>query len=115
MAESQRSSRAGIRCAEERERCSGGADRSSKRGHGVSRDARTLLPAAIVLIALCGLFYGYTVDDAYISLRSARHLAEGAGLVWNLGESPPVEGSSNFLRVVLMALAEKAAPDSSVS
>ncbi|NOZ71870.1 MAG: hypothetical protein GXP38_08145, partial [Chloroflexi bacterium] len=41
-------------------------------------------------------------EDAYITFRFARHLAEGQGLVWNLGEDP-VEGSTEFLWTVLLA------------
>ena len=37
----------------------------------------------------------YLIDDAYISLRYARNLAEGHGLVFNLSER--VEGYTNFL------------------
>ena len=37
-------------------------------------------------------------DDAYISYRYARHLAEGHGLVFNVGER--VEGYTNFLFVL---------------
>lgn len=44
----------------------------------------------------------FTVDDAYISFRYAKHLAEGYGLVWNVGELP-VEGYTNFLWVVIIA------------
>jgi arabinofuranosyltransferase len=41
--------------------------------------------------------YAYVIsDDAFISLRYARHLAAGLGLVYNPGE-PPVEGFSNPL------------------
>jgi hypothetical protein len=40
-------------------------------------------------------------DDAFISFRYARHLAEGLGLVWNPGER--VEGYTNFLWVVLLS------------
>jgi hypothetical protein len=40
-------------------------------------------------------------DDAMISMRYARNLAEGDGLVWNAGER--VEGYSNFLWTFLMA------------
>lgn len=40
-------------------------------------------------------------DDAYISFRYSRHLADGLGLVWNPGER--VEGYTNFLWVVLIA------------
>ncbi len=35
-------------------------------------------------------------DDAFISYRYARNLADGFGLVWNLGEAP-VEGFTNLL------------------
>lgn len=42
-------------------------------------------------------------EDAFISFRFARHLADGLGLVWNPGESP-VEGYTNFLWVLLSAL-----------
>lgn len=49
-----------------------------------------------------GEVYFTLFDDAMISMRYARHLAEGHGLVWNLGE-PPVEGYSNFLWTVWMA------------
>jgi hypothetical protein len=41
-------------------------------------------------------------DDAYISMRYARHLAAGHGLVWNIGEHP-IEGFTNFLWVVWIA------------
>lgn len=47
--------------------------------------------------------WAFTTDDAYITLRYARHLADGHGVVWNVGEAPPVEGYSNFLYVVLGA------------
>lgn len=42
-------------------------------------------------------------DDTYISMRYARHLAEGHGLVWNVGESP-VEGYTNFLWTMWIAV-----------
>lgn len=42
-------------------------------------------------------------DDAMISMRFARHLAEGHGLTWNIGEAP-VEGYTNFLWTLWMAL-----------
>ncbi len=43
----------------------------------------------------------FVVDDAYITLRYARHLADGAGAVWNAGER--VEGYTSLLAVVLIA------------
>ena len=42
-------------------------------------------------------------DDAFISFRYARNLAEGNGLVFNVGER--VEGYTNFLWTLLMAAA----------
>jgi len=48
------------------------------------------------------------VDDAYISARYARNLANGSGLVYNRGNGlEPVEGYSNFLWVILLALGIK--------
>jgi hypothetical protein len=47
-------------------------------------------------------------DDAFISLRYARNLAEGHGLVWNPGER--VEGYTNFLWTLLLALGIRATP-----
>lgn len=60
-------------------------------------------------IALALLVFGWLLwvnrlffhDDAYISLRYARNLAEHGELAWNLGER--VEGYTNFLHVVLTA------------
>jgi arabinofuranosyltransferase len=48
----------------------------------------------------------FLVDDAFISYRYGKHLADGHGLVWNIGEQPPVEGFSNFLWTVMSACAE---------
>ncbi len=46
---------------------------------------------------------GFTLfDDAMISMRYARNLAEGHGLVWNPGE-PRVEGITNLLWTLAMA------------
>lgn len=47
-------------------------------------------------------FWDAGIDDAGISWRYARHLAEGHGLRWNL-TGPPVEGYSNFLWVLMLA------------
>jgi hypothetical protein len=46
--------------------------------------------------------YFVLFDDAMISMRYAKNLAEGSGLVWNPGETP-VEGYTNPLWVVFMA------------
>jgi hypothetical protein len=52
-----------------------------------------------------GQRYFALFDDAMISMRYARNLAQGYGLVWNPGER--VEGFSNLLWVVYMALLHK--------
>ncbi len=44
----------------------------------------------------------FLIDDTYISLRYARNLVNGKGLVFNPGER--VEGYTNFLWVLLLAL-----------
>jgi hypothetical protein len=43
----------------------------------------------------------FLIDDAYISFRYARNLAEGNGLVFNIGDR--VEGYTNFLWTLMMA------------
>src|SRR5687767_9047436 len=48
--------------------------------------------------------WAFTTGDAFITLRYSRHLAEGHGIVWNVGEAP-VEGYSNFLFVLIGAAA----------
>ena len=45
-------------------------------------------------------------EDAMISMRYARNLAEGHGLVWNVGEEP-IEGFTNLLWVLWMAVGHK--------
>ena len=41
-------------------------------------------------------------DEAMVSMRYARNLAHGDGLVWNPGETP-VEGYTNFLWTLALA------------
>jgi hypothetical protein len=49
-----------------------------------------------------GTLYFTLFDDAMISMRYARNLAAGHGLVWNAGQ-PPVEGYTNPLWTLWMA------------
>lgn len=58
-------------------------------------------------LAVSGLVaaWPFTTDDAFITLRYARHWAEGEGVRWNDGEPQPVEGYSNFLFVAIAAAA----------
>lgn len=76
-------------------------------------------PALLVLLAVSGLFYllfiwrtAFTVgdktwftlvDDAMISMRYARNLAQGNGLLWNIAQ-PPVEGFTNLGWTLLLAV-----------
>lgn len=60
-----------------------------------------MLWATVLLVAYINRF---VQDDAFISFRYAQHLFEGHGLVWNIGETAPVEGYSNFLWVLLITL-----------
>ena len=81
---------------------------------GIAWRTRAYGPIAIAAGASILLLHGwsyfhYTGDDAYISYRYARNLADGLGLVWNPGEH--VEGYSNFLWVLTMAGADKAGAD----
>ncbi|STX28646.1 LphB [Legionella beliardensis] len=59
-----------------------------------------------LLVLQIAAIWPFTIDDMYISLRYAKHWANGQGLLWNIGQSP-VEGYSNFSFVVLAALAIK--------
>lgn len=58
-----------------------------------------------LLIVICQaiFFWDFSIDDVGISWRYARHLADGHGLTWNL-DGPPVEGYSNFLWVLMIAV-----------
>ena len=55
----------------------------------------------ILLLAHAG-WYRFLTDDAFISFRYARNLAEGHGLVFNPGFAR-VEGYTNLLWVLLLA------------
>jgi arabinofuranosyltransferase len=57
--------------------------------------------AAAVLLFPHALLFDFINDDAYISFRYARNLAQHGELVFNLGER--VEGFTNFLWTLLLA------------
>lgn len=64
-----------------------------------------LLALAVALfIRRCTRFGGFFAEDAYITFRFATNLADGHGLVWNIG-GDPVEGYTSPLHVALLALA----------
>ncbi len=64
---------------------------------------RLALMALLLLVVLSAVIWpSWLTDDAFISFRYAQNLAQGHGLVYNLGER--VEGYTNFLWTVLAAL-----------
>jgi arabinofuranosyltransferase len=89
-----------------------GVDGSSARRLQDSKSARG---RAAVIVAWILLLVGiassgsvlllqrdYRLDDAFISYRYAKNLAQGHGLRWNRDEAP-VEGYTNFLLVMTLA------------
>lgn len=64
--------------------------------------AALALGAGLLALAWANRF---VQDDAFITFRYARNLADGLGLVWNSGER--VEGYTNFLWTVLVAAGMK--------
>ncbi|MCS6923078.1 MAG: hypothetical protein NZM10_01740, partial [Fimbriimonadales bacterium] len=61
------------------------------------------------LVAFAAVFLFLRVDlrvapaeDAAMLMRYALHLAQGHGIVWNIGE-PPVDGATDFLFMALVA------------
>jgi len=64
---------------------------------------------ALVLLPFVWLThrFWFVADDAFISFRFARNLAEGHGLRYNLGAHVPVEGYSNFLWVIVGSALER--------
>ena len=63
----------------------------------IKKGVSLLLVTGGVIFAIIRRF---VQDDAYISFRYARNLANGLGLVWNAGEY--VEGYTNFLWTLLL-------------
>ena len=73
---------------------------------GLGRAATLGLAVALVVYALLTAHFAWLCDEAFVSFRYADNWVAGRGLRFNPGESPPVEGYSNFLWVVLGALVE---------
>lgn len=61
-----------------------------------------LLPFAVILSLNAGHYLPFLSDDSLISLRYADRLLNGHGLTWTDGR--PVEGYSNLLWILLIAL-----------
>ncbi len=74
-------------------------------GRGVVRGRVPVLILAVAVAAALLLHaraWEFVCDDAYISFRYAKNLAEHGALEYNLGER--VEGYTNFLWVIVLAL-----------
>jgi arabinofuranosyltransferase len=69
--------------------------------------ARLATGAALLALAWA---HRFVQDDAFISFRYAQHLAHGQGLAWNVGEAP-VQGFSNLLWTLVLALAMRLGAD----
>jgi hypothetical protein len=67
-------------------------------------DSRKLvLTLAVLVLLLSGLyFYHYLPDDTFITLRYARNVLAGRGIVFNEGER--LEGYTNFLWLLIVVL-----------
>ncbi|MCP5301522.1 MAG: hypothetical protein H6954_17565 [Chromatiaceae bacterium] len=65
---------------------------------------KTLWLLIAFVLAYLAVWNHFVQDDAFISFRYAQHLVDGHGLVWNIGEAQPVEGYTNFLWVLLIAI-----------
>lgn len=61
-----------------------------------------LVIGIIIAVAVWRLRLRFPFDDAFISFRYAEHVAQGHGLVWNIG-GPHTEGFTNLLFVLLLA------------
>jgi hypothetical protein len=69
--------------------------------------AGTALVGLIAAYAICCVsFTRYPEEDAAMLLRYSRHLAQGHGIVWNVGERP-VDGATDFLFMLLVALVHR--------
>lgn len=60
------------------------------------------LPPLLYLIGTF-LVFPFQIDDSYISLRYARNLATGFGIVFN-PDGPRTEGYTNFLLILIEAV-----------
>ena len=85
------------------------ADRPATRGR-IGLDVAVLVGALALFALLTLRMAPFVPDDSYISYRYAANLAAGAGLRFNPGDAP-VEGYSNFLWIVLLALPARAGID----
>lgn len=71
-------------------------------------DRRVALLLVIFVVTIDLSFYPHTLEDAFITLRFAKHMAQGHGPgAWNI-DTPPVEGYTNLLWMLVLAAAHRA-------
>src|SRR5262245_45338199 len=96
-------------CAADRRRMSPealpSAERVTARSDVSPRAAWALSATAMIVVVVLAEHYSHLLggnisDDAMTSMQYAKNLAEGNGLVFNVGER--VEGYTNFLWVIMM-------------
>lgn len=68
------------------------------------------LLALLIYLGLAWSAFDFTIDDTFISMRYADHLARYGELVWNPQETPRVEGYSNLLWVLLLGVLYRVLP-----
>ncbi len=69
------------------------------------RDSLLLAGVLLVAVIIAGLRLqgpGHPAEDAAMLMRYSAHLAQGHGIVWNIGEKP-VDGATDFLFMALLA------------
>ncbi len=81
------------------------------KGNNQNPTAYGLILTSLILLVLAVFmflyylwqFFPFTVDDAFITFRYSRNLADGFGPTFNPG-GPPVEGYTSFTWMILMAI-----------
>lgn len=73
---------------------------SRKKSSDASLGFTILGLALLCYFAMVARFW-FVIDDAFITFRYSRNFANGLGIRYNPGESPPVEGYSNFLWMLI--------------
>lgn len=68
----------------------------------ISANPFKALAVTVIFLLALGFHNRFILDDAFISFRYAENFAQGHGLIWNIGDTEPVEGYTNFLWTLLM-------------
>ena len=78
----------------------------TEHGPGALRLPSWAPPSLLLALGLIWVYhcthFRFVQDDSFITFRYVRHLVDGHGLVWNLGER--VEGYTTFLWTILLAV-----------